>query len=48
MQHGWVRIPQAFPREKAQEWTSNIWTRLGMEPDDKSTWTRDWTNMPGG
>lgn len=27
--------------------TKNVWTRLGMSPTDKSTWTRLRTNMPG-
>jgi len=46
MQRGWLRLEGAFPREKAHEWTKDVFTRLGFDPDDKSTWTRDWTNMP--
>ncbi|KAK4158010.1 WD40-repeat-containing domain protein [Chaetomidium leptoderma] len=40
------RIPKAFTKEQAEAVTGNVWTRLGMDPDDKSTWTRHRTNMP--
>ena len=46
MKHGYLRIPQAFSREKAASWTSTVWTRLGYDPNDKSTWLRDRINMP--
>ncbi|KAL2155995.1 hypothetical protein VTH82DRAFT_739 [Thermothelomyces myriococcoides] len=44
--HGWVKIPKAFTRKQAEEVTANVWTRLGMDPNDQSTWTRLRTNMP--
>lgn len=40
------RIPQAFTQEKAAEMTKDVWTRLGMDPNDKSTWHTLRTNMP--
>lgn len=40
------RIPQAFSKEQAAEVTQNVWTRLGMDPEDKSTWHALRTNMP--
>jgi hypothetical protein len=46
MRDGYLRIEGAFSREKAAEWTQDVWTRLGMDPDDPSTWTEEWTNMP--
>jgi hypothetical protein len=46
MRDGYLRIEVAFSREKAAEWTQDVWTRLGMDPDDPSTWTEEWTNMP--
>ncbi|KAI5808268.1 hypothetical protein DFH27DRAFT_303989 [Peziza echinospora] len=46
LQHGFVVIPGAFTKERAAEWTSQIWHRLGYDPDDKSTWLRDRVNMP--
>ncbi|KAK3943051.1 ribonucleoside-diphosphate reductase large subunit [Diplogelasinospora grovesii] len=44
--HGWVKIPNAFTKEQAESITGNVWTRLGFDPNDKSTWTRLRTNMP--
>ena len=46
MKYGYLRIPQAFSREKAASWTSTVWTRLGYDPNDKSTWLRERINMP--
>jgi hypothetical protein len=40
------RIPGAFTKEQAAEVTKDVWTRLGMDPNDKTTWHRVWTNMP--
>lgn len=44
--HGFVRLPNCFTREKAAEWTSDMWTRLGFSPTDKSTWTSERIHMP--
>ncbi|MBE3044076.1 hypothetical protein IMZ48_16195 [Candidatus Bathyarchaeota archaeon] len=44
--HGWLRLKNCFTREQAAAATSNVWTRLGMDPADKTTWTRERTNMP--
>lgn len=41
-----TRIPNAFTKEQADSVTKNLWTRLGMDPDDRSSWTRLRTNMP--
>jgi hypothetical protein len=46
MRYGYLRIPQAFTPEKAASWTENIWTRLGYDPNDKSTWLSERINMP--
>lgn len=46
MENGYVVIKQAFSKEKAEEWTDEMWVRLGMDKDDKSTWTRERTHMP--
>lgn len=40
------RIENCFTREQAETITSNVWTRLGMDPNDKSTWHTLRTNMP--
>ncbi|RKU48089.1 hypothetical protein DL546_008562 [Coniochaeta pulveracea] len=44
--HGWLKIPAAFTREQAAEFIENVWTRLGMSPEDKSTWTQSRIHMP--
>jgi hypothetical protein len=46
LEHGFVKIPQCFTRAQAAEFTSTMWTRLGMSPTDKSTWTAEKVNMP--
>lgn len=44
--HGFVRIEGCFTTEAAEKWTEDVWLRLGMSATDKSTWTRERTNMP--
>lgn len=46
MQYGYLRLKSCFSRDKAAEWTKDVWTRLGFDPDDKSTWTKAKINMP--
>ena len=46
MQYGYLKLKGVFSREKAAEWTKDVWVRLGFDPNDKSTWTQAKTNMP--
>ncbi|KKY33837.1 hypothetical protein UCDDA912_g06216 [Diaporthe ampelina] len=46
LNNGWLKISGAFTKAQADEVTKDVWTRLGMDPDDKATWHRVWTNMP--
>ena len=46
LEHGFVKVPQCFTRAQAEEFSSQVWVRLGMSPTDKSTWTTERTNMP--
>lgn len=48
MENGYVVIKQAFSREKSDEWTKELWVRLGCNPNDRSTWptNNDRTHMP--
>ncbi|KAH8804506.1 hypothetical protein F5884DRAFT_822555 [Xylogone sp. PMI_703] len=46
MKYGWVSIPQCFTKEQAGEWTKDIWTRLGYDKNDPSTWILEKINMP--
>ncbi|TPX14801.1 uncharacterized protein E0L32_005196 [Thyridium curvatum] len=47
IQHGWVKIEGAFTEEQAAWVTQDVWTRLGMAPDNKSTWNQERVHMPG-
>ncbi|EJD45448.1 hypothetical protein AURDEDRAFT_151864 [Auricularia subglabra TFB-10046 SS5] len=44
--HGWVKIPQAFSAEKAEQWQRGLWDRLGYDKDDRSTWREERIHMP--
>jgi hypothetical protein len=37
LEHGYIKLSGCFTPEAAEEFTSNLWTRLGMSPTDKST-----------
>ena len=39
-------IKQAFSKEQAADWSKYLWVRLGMDPDDRTTWTRERIHMP--
>ncbi|GJC86453.1 hypothetical protein ColLi_09291 [Colletotrichum liriopes] len=44
-QNGWLKLSNCFTKEQADWVTKDVWTRLGMDPNDKSTW-KPRTNMP--
>ncbi|KAI1794753.1 hypothetical protein LXA43DRAFT_994087 [Ganoderma leucocontextum] len=48
MENGYLVVKQAFSRERAAEFTKDMWTRLGLDPHDQSTWPvdRDRIHMP--
>ncbi|MCJ1416942.1 hypothetical protein MMC32_003281 [Xylographa parallela] len=46
LDNGYLRIENCFSRAQAAEWTEHLWTRLGFDPADQRTWTRERTNMP--
>jgi hypothetical protein len=43
---GYLHLKNCFTRAQADELIAGVWTRLGMSPDDKSTWTKPRINMP--
>ena len=47
LEQGWIRVPNAMNKEIMDEWLSNMWVRLGMDPNDKTTWKPDYVTMPG-
>jgi hypothetical protein len=38
IQHGWIKLSNCFSRSQAADLQKTLWTRLGMDPNDKSTW----------
>ncbi|KAJ7596680.1 hypothetical protein C8J56DRAFT_293624 [Mycena floridula] len=46
LRDGYIVIKGAFTKEKAEAWTKTIWQRLGLDPDDKTTWDRERIHMP--
>ncbi|RDX43461.1 hypothetical protein OH76DRAFT_1410120 [Lentinus brumalis] len=46
MENGYLVVKQAFSKEKAAEFTQDMWVRLGLDPEDKSTWDRERIHMP--
>ncbi|KAM0334313.1 hypothetical protein ACHAQA_001336 [Verticillium albo-atrum] len=43
--HGWLRLTDCFTRAQADWVAQDLWSRLGMDPNDKSTWNPR-THMP--
>ena len=43
---GYITIKNAFTREQAAPYTDLLWTRLGWDADDKSTWDQPRVHMP--
>ena len=46
LDHGWVRIPRAVPREHIELFTKDVWIRLGYDKSDPSTWEEERFRMP--
>ncbi|KAJ8454099.1 hypothetical protein ONZ45_g19437 [Pleurotus djamor] len=46
LEDGYIIVRQAFTPEKAEEWTKTMWTRLGLDPNDKNTWKEERIHMP--
>lgn len=40
IQHGFVRIDEAFSRQAAEQARAILWQATGCDPDDSSTWTQ--------
>ncbi|MBO2461956.1 phytanoyl-CoA dioxygenase family protein [Actinomadura violacea] len=47
MADGFVRVPEAFPRELAAECRAVLWRDTGCDPDDRSTWTKPVIRLGG-
>jgi hypothetical protein len=43
---GYVVVRECFTAAAAEAYTATIWTRLGYDPHDRSTWTKSSVHMP--
>lgn len=43
---GFVLVKNAIDKEKIDDWTQSVWTRLGYDATDKSTWEQHRIHMP--
>ncbi len=41
IEHGYVRVPGCVDRSLAKRWTDEAYQRLGYDPSDRATWTKD-------
>jgi hypothetical protein len=41
IEHGYVRVPGCLDPDLAQRWTAEAYTRLGYDPNDRSTWAEE-------
>ncbi|RXW19989.1 hypothetical protein EST38_g5870 [Candolleomyces aberdarensis] len=46
LENGYIIVKNAFTKEGAEEWVANLWPRLGYNPGDKSTWSKERVHMP--
>ena len=46
LDHGWVRIPKAVPKEHIELFTKDVWIRLGYDKGDPATWEEERFRMP--
>ncbi|MEU9024755.1 phytanoyl-CoA dioxygenase [Actinomadura sp. NPDC048394] len=44
---GFVRVPEAFPRDLAAECRAILWRDTGCDPGDRSTWTKPVVRLGG-
>ena len=46
LEHGWVNIGNAMNPEYFERWMEDLWVRLGMDPQDKTTWATEYQHLP--
>ena len=46
LEHGWLKVENAIKPKYVQEWMANLWTRLGYDANDKSTWKEEYIKLP--
>lgn len=46
LERGYVIVRGAVPHANVQEWQQLAWKRLGIDPNDQSTWAKDRIHLP--
>jgi hypothetical protein len=46
LEHGWLRVPSSIKKKYIDAWLSDMWVRLGMDENDKSTWSTEYLKLP--
>ncbi|RSH89876.1 hypothetical protein EHS25_001862 [Saitozyma podzolica] len=46
LQHGWLRVSDALKQEYVDRWMADMWTRIGYDQSDKSTWHTEYMHIP--
>jgi len=41
-----LKVPKAINQKYIDEWVPQLWTRIGYDPDDKSTWEAEYLHLP--
>ncbi|KAF2108081.1 hypothetical protein BDV96DRAFT_287512 [Lophiotrema nucula] len=43
---GWLRVPGAIKQEYIDTWMADLWTRIGYDEHNKSTWDEEYLHLP--
>lgn len=46
LQHGWLKVTNAIDPKYFDLWMEDMWTRIGYDPNDKSTWHTEYLHLP--
>lgn len=46
LEHGWLRVPSSIKKKYIDAWLSDMWVRLGMDENDKTTWNTEYLKLP--
>jgi len=46
MDRGYVVLKGAFTKVQAADWTKDLWIRVALDPNDKTTWTTERLHLP--
>ena len=44
--HGWLHVPNSMDGSTTDRWVSDLFTRIGYDPDDPKTWHTEYLHLP--